>query len=242
MTTRRSLAKIGRPVACVQAVCTCNGDRTRRCECCGRAAIVRHASSAAETSWPFSPAPSTPRPPPPLGPLANRLSSTLLAPSLSSAMKRSTAALLAHWLQHGAGRRAPPAHCRVVRASAGLAQCQHATAARAFCFTAPPTRPFMAHVLSLKPAAPRSPVSCMCTPLTWLAALSTVAGALAGGHPARPSRADRAFYSLRCHGDAIVPRTALSRASRLALTAPARVASLITEQQQTSGPRSGPAI
>ena len=77
----------------------------------------------------------------------------------------------------------------------------------------------------LKPAAPRSPVSCMCTPLTWLAALSTVAGALAGGHPARPSRADRAFYSLRCHGDAIVPRTALSRASRLALTAPAGVAS-----------------
>ena len=166
LTTRRSLAKIGRPVACVQAVCTCNGDRTRRCECCGRAAIVRHASSAAETSWPFSPAPSTPRPPPPLGPLANRLSSTLLAPSLSSAKKRSTAALLAHWLQHGAGRRAPPVHCRVVRASAGLAQCQHATAARAFCFTAPPTRPFMAHVLfsSLPRLALQSPACALLSP------------------------------------------------------------------------------
>ena len=59
-----------------------------------------------------------------------------------------------------------------------------------------PTRPCMAHVLI--PGLPRLALqSPACTlALTWLAALSTVAGALTGGHPARPSRADRAFHSL----------------------------------------------
>ena len=123
---------------------------------------MRHSSSAAETSWPFSPAPSTPRPPPPLGPLVSRLSSTLLAPFLSSAKKRSrqrysrigcrmvladarrllTAAMIVHLLA------SPNASMGLRLASSALL---HPNAAVHGTCALP------------RPAAPRSPVSCMYT-------------------------------------------------------------------------------